>query len=34
MIVESVEIQGVVPSEELTRRVEGLLGEESVIIEY
>ena len=34
MIVESVEIQGVVPSEELTRSVEGLLGEESVIIEY
>ncbi len=34
MLVQSVEIQGVSPSEELTKSVENLLGEGSVIVEY
>ncbi len=34
MLVQSVEIQGVSPSEELTKNIENLLGEGSVIVEY
>ncbi len=34
MVVQSREIQGVIPSEELTKDVENLLGEKSVLIEY
>jgi len=34
MVVQSVDIQGVSPSEELTKNVESLLGEGSVLIEY
>ena len=34
MVAQSREIQGVVPSEELTKDVENLLGEKSVYIEY
>jgi DNA polymerase-3 subunit alpha len=34
VLVQSIEIQGVVPSEDLTRGVERLLGENSVSIEY
>ncbi len=34
VMVQSIEVQGVVPSEELTRGVERLLGENSVSIEY
>jgi DNA polymerase-3 subunit alpha len=34
MLAQSREIQGVVPSEELTKDVENLLGEKSVYIEY
>ena len=34
MLVQSVEIQGVSPSEELTKNVETLLGEGSVVVEY
>ncbi|MEA2005905.1 MAG: DNA polymerase III subunit alpha [Acidobacteriota bacterium] len=32
--VQSMEVQGVVPSEELTNKIEQLLGEKSVFIEY
>ncbi len=34
MLVQSREVQGVVPTEELTKDVENLLGENSVFIEY
>jgi DNA polymerase-3 subunit alpha len=34
MIVQSVEIEGVAPSEELSRNIEDLLGEQTVFIEY
>lgn len=34
MVVQSVDIQGVSPSEEMTRNIENLLGENSVFIEY
>ena len=34
MVVQSVDIQGVSPSEEFTKDVENLLGEDSVFIEY
>ena len=34
MIVKSVEIQGIEPSEELVAAVEGLLGEDALYIEY
>ncbi len=34
LVVQSIEIQSVFPSEELTRNVEKLLGENSVFIEY
>lgn len=34
MVVQSVDIQGVSPSEELTKDIENLLGEGSVYIEY
>jgi DNA polymerase-3 subunit alpha len=34
MIAQSIEIQGVTPSEDLTRSIENLLGEGSVLIEY
>ncbi|MGD2294612.1 MAG: DNA polymerase III subunit alpha [Candidatus Aminicenantes bacterium] len=34
VIVQSVEAQGVKPSEEFTKTVESLLGEDSVLIEY
>lgn len=34
MIVQSREIQGVVPAEDLTKDVENLLGENSIFIEY
>jgi len=34
MIVQSVDIEGVAPSEELSRNIEDLLGEQTVFIEY
>jgi DNA polymerase-3 subunit alpha len=34
LVAESVEIKGVTPSEELTKNIESLLGENSVYIEY
>ena len=34
MVVRSVDIQGVSPSEEMTKNIENLLGENSVFIEY
>ena len=34
MVVKSVDIDGVSPSEELSRNIEELLGEHSVCIEY
>lgn len=34
MVVQSVDIQGVNPSEELTKSIESLLGEGSVLVEY
>jgi DNA polymerase-3 subunit alpha len=34
VLAQSLEVQGVFPSEELTRSVEQLLGENSVFIEY
>jgi len=34
MIVQSVDIDGVAPSEELSRNIEDLLGEQTVFIEY
>lgn len=34
MVVQSVDIQGVSPSEELTKNIEDLLGEGSILIEY
>ncbi|MFP4081226.1 MAG: DNA polymerase III subunit alpha [Candidatus Aminicenantes bacterium] len=34
MVVQSVDIQGVSPSEELTKDIERLLGDDSVFIEY
>ena len=34
MVVQSVDIQGVVPSEEFTKDIENLLGEGSVFIQY
>ncbi len=34
MVVQSVDIQGVAPTEELTKDIESLLGEGSVFIEY
>ena len=34
MVVQSVDIQGVSPSEELTKNIEGLLGEGSILVEY
>lgn len=34
MIVQSVDIEGVSPSEELSRNIEDLLGEQTVFIEY
>jgi len=34
LVAQSIEIRGVSPSEELTQTLEGLLGENSVIIEY
>jgi len=34
VLVQSVDIPGVAPSEELVKRVEALLGENSVVIEY
>jgi DNA polymerase-3 subunit alpha len=34
MVVQSVDIQSVSPSEELTKNIEDLLGEGSVVIEY
>ncbi|KPJ70170.1 hypothetical protein AMJ44_00155 [candidate division WOR-1 bacterium DG_54_3] len=34
MIAQSIEVQGVTPSEDLTKNIENLLGEGSVLIEY
>ena len=34
MVVQSIEVQSVKPSEEFTKSVEALLGEDSVLIEY
>jgi DNA polymerase-3 subunit alpha len=34
MLVQSVEFQGIEPSDDLQKSIEGLLGEDSVIIEY
>jgi hypothetical protein len=34
MVVQSIEAQSVRPSEEFTKSVEALLGEDSVLIEY
>jgi DNA polymerase-3 subunit alpha len=34
MIVQSVDIEGVAPSEELSRNIEDLLGEQTVFVEY
>jgi DNA polymerase-3 subunit alpha len=34
MIAQSIEVQGVAPSEDLTKSIESLLGEGSVLIEY
>ncbi len=34
VLVQSIEVQGVIPSEELTRSVERLLGENSISVEY
>jgi DNA polymerase-3 subunit alpha len=34
VIVQSLEVRGVIPSEDLTRSVEKILGEDSVLIEY
>jgi DNA polymerase-3 subunit alpha len=34
MVARSREVQGVIPSDELTKDVENLLGEKSVLIEY
>jgi len=34
MLVQSVEIQGVFPSEELTKNIQNLLGEGSIVVEY
>jgi len=34
MIAQSIEVQGVSPSEDLTKNIENLLGEDSVLIEY
>lgn len=34
MVVKSVDIDGVSPSEELSRNIQELLGEKSVYIEY
>jgi len=34
MVAKSIEVKGVFPSEDLTRNIENLLGENSVLIEY
>jgi DNA polymerase-3 subunit alpha len=34
MIAQSIEVQGITPSEDLTKSIENLLGEGSVLIEY
>jgi DNA polymerase-3 subunit alpha len=34
LLVQSIETKGVSPSEELTKNIEGLLGEDSIFIEY